>query len=82
VSVIGNCVAAERALRGWSQERLAALAGMNRSSLAHIERGRQPTLRSAYAIARALDKRVDELFVLDKHTTCLDDQLNTQSSTA
>jgi len=82
VSEIRNCVATERTLRGWSQERLAAVAGMNRSSLAHIERGRQPTLRSAYAIARALDKRVDELFVLDKHTACLDDQLNAQSSTA
>ena len=54
-----------------TQEELAELAGVNRSTLAHAEKGRTPTLYAGLAIAQALGTTVEYLFlpciVLDKH---------------
>jgi transcriptional regulator with XRE-family HTH domain len=48
--------------RGWSQEQLAAQAGLNRSYLGEIERGRaMPTLTTVAKLANALEIRLSSL---------------------
>lgn len=59
-------VAAQRRAQGWSQEELAARAGIPRSSLSAIEAERlTPSVTTALAVARALGCRVEELFRAD-----------------
>lgn len=54
-----------------TQEELAELAGVNRSTLAWAEKGRLPSLASALLIAQALGTTVEYLFLplvaLNKH---------------
>ena len=50
--------------RGWSQERLAERADMDRSYLAGIELGaRNPSLKALERLAHALDVPIRDLFV-------------------
>src|SRR5436190_15195075 len=56
-------LAARRAMRGWSQEELAARSGIPRSSVSAIEAGRlTPSVTAALAVAGALECSVEELF--------------------
>lgn len=56
-------VAALRQARGWSQAALAERAGLPRSSVAAIEcRQLVPSVTAALAVARALERDVEELF--------------------
>ncbi len=55
----------ERLRRGWSQEELAARAGLSRAAVSAAETGRAvPSAAAALALARALDRRVEDLFAL------------------
>ena len=52
-----------REQRGLTQQQLADLVGVNRSAIAHFEARRiKPSLPVAFAIARALNFTVEELF--------------------
>jgi len=58
----GRVVRTLRSARGWSQERLAEHADLNRTYLGEIERGRViPSLVSASKIASALGLRLSAL---------------------
>ncbi|HEY8765979.1 MAG TPA: helix-turn-helix transcriptional regulator [Dehalococcoidia bacterium] len=59
----GQRVRKLRLARGWSQERLALEAGLNRTYLGSLERGeRNVSLINIHRIAEALDVGVRELF--------------------
>jgi DNA-binding XRE family transcriptional regulator len=52
-----------RARKNLSQEDLAALVGVRRETIVHLEKGKyNPSLKLAYDIAKALDTTTDELF--------------------
>ncbi|MEM5434694.1 MULTISPECIES: helix-turn-helix domain-containing protein [Paraburkholderia] len=52
-----------RAERGWSQEELAARCALDRSFLAHVERGaRNISIDNIEKLAHALDVRIADLF--------------------
>jgi len=54
-----------RAEQEWSQEELARRVGVSRQTICAIEIGRyNPNLRLAFRIARAFDKRVEDVFLL------------------
>lgn len=58
----GEVVRRLRSERGWSQEKLAERADLNRSYLGEIERGDAvPSLHTAQKLAHALDTRLSEL---------------------
>jgi transcriptional regulator with XRE-family HTH domain len=58
----GNVVRQLREQRGWSQERLAGRAELNRSYMGEIERATaMPSLATAAKLARALDVPLSEL---------------------
>ena len=58
----GRAVRKLRSARGWSQERLAELADLNRTYLGEIERGVAiPSLASASKIASAFGLRLSVL---------------------
>jgi len=60
---LGNKVRLLRKERGWSQERLAHEANIERSYMGAIERGeRNPTLKKIYQISVALRVPARELF--------------------
>ena len=50
-----------RAERRWSQQKLADQVGCARNTIARIENGSQPTLRTALGIAQALGVDVELL---------------------
>lgn len=53
----------QRLARGWTQARLAELAGISRAEVSAIESGRLvPSVATALAIARALGTTVEQLF--------------------
>lgn len=53
---LGAILAKLRKEKGWTQEQLAEKSGVNRSSVAGIEKGKQGvSTHSLYAIAEALD---------------------------
>ncbi|HEX3047215.1 MAG TPA: helix-turn-helix domain-containing protein [Bacillota bacterium] len=52
-----------RISKGLTQEELAKLAGISRSTYVHIEHGKQPSLRSAMRIAKVLKHKVEEIFL-------------------
>lgn len=53
-----------RLLKGLTQEELAKLAGISRSTYVHIENGKQPSLKSAIGIAKVLKHKVEDIFCL------------------
>ena len=58
----GNVVRQLRQARGWSQERLAWRAELNRSYMGEIERARvTPSLSTAVKLAQALELPLSEL---------------------
>ncbi len=58
----GSVVRQLREQRGWSQERLAGRAELNRSYMGEIERATaMPSLATAAKLARALDVPLSEL---------------------
>jgi transcriptional regulator with XRE-family HTH domain len=62
-TTLGRRVRTLRLARGWSQERLAERADMDRSYLAGIELGaRNPSLKALEKLAGALSVRLAELF--------------------
>ncbi len=61
-----NDLAARRAERGWTQADLAERLGVSRQTVISIERGRfDPSLPLAFAIARAFERPIEELFSPD-----------------
>jgi putative transcriptional regulator len=52
-----------RISKGLTQEELAKLAGISRSTYVHIEHGNHPSLRSAMRIAKVLKHKVEEIFL-------------------
>ena len=62
-----NLIPYARQLRGWRQADLAARLGVNRITIANIEREtKNPSLAMAFRIAHELGQPVDELFNLDE----------------
>ncbi len=58
----GNVVRQHREARGWSQERLAGRAELNRSYMGEIERATaMPSLATAAKLALALEMPLSEL---------------------
>lgn len=58
-----------RAREDLTQEDLANLVDVRRETIGHIEHGRyNPSLTLAYLIARALNSRVEEVFIFDEQT--------------
>lgn len=54
--------------RGWSQEQLAAQAGLNRSYLGEVERGRAiPSLITVSKLAGALEIRLSTMIAHCEH---------------
>ncbi len=52
-----------RAQRNLTQEDLAKIVNVRRETITHLEKGKyNPSLKLAFAIAKALDVKVDELF--------------------
>ena len=63
VVALGRRVRALRDAKGWSQERLAERADMDRSYIAGIEVGtRNPSVKALERLAAALSVRISELF--------------------
>ena len=63
IAVLGRRVRALRDARGWSQERLAEEADLDRSYIAGIEVGsRNPSVKALERLASALSVRLSELF--------------------
>jgi transcriptional regulator with XRE-family HTH domain len=63
LKALGKRIRELRDAKGWSQERRAEAAYLDRSYLAGIERGlRNPSVRSLLKIAGALKVRIGELF--------------------
>lgn len=61
--VFGERVRDLRTSRGFSQERLAALAGLHRTYVGSVERGeRNISLDNIHALAHALGVKASELF--------------------
>lgn len=62
-AALGRRIAATRKDKGFTQEKLAAEAGLDRVAIAYIETGkREPKVKSVYKIAKALDVSLSELF--------------------
>jgi molybdate-binding protein/DNA-binding XRE family transcriptional regulator len=62
---VRNRVRARRLARGWSQEELAAQAGISRTGISAIETGRLvPSAVAVLSLARAFECQVEELFSL------------------
>ena len=53
-----------RAKRSWTQEQLANEVGVSRETISYLEKGKyNPSLKLAYAVAKALESSIDELFL-------------------
>ena len=66
---LNNHVRTCRIARGWSQDELAARAGISRAGVSSIETNRLvPSTSAALALASALDCRVEDLFQLASAT--------------
>lgn len=58
-----NKIAKYRHKLGWTQEQLGKQCGFSREKIAHLEcENREPKLRDAFRIARALGKKVEKVF--------------------
>ena len=63
VAALGRRVRSLRDAKGWSQERLAEQADLDRSYIAGIEVGaRNPSVKALERLATALSVRLSELF--------------------
>lgn len=63
MSALGRRVRSLRDAKGWSQERLAEQADLDRSYIAGIEVGaRNPSVKALERLAAALSVRISELF--------------------
>lgn len=63
LSVVGQEIRRLRLERGWSQDQLATVAGMDRTYITMVERGRQNlTMRALVGLATALDVSPQALF--------------------
>jgi putative transcriptional regulator len=63
-----NRVKELRAAQGWTQEQLAAAAGVSRQSINSIERNRYvPSLELALTFARIFHCSTDEIFQLEEN---------------
>ena len=61
-----NRLRVARAEKTLSQEQLALLAGVTRQTISSIETGQyNPSALLALVLARRLDKRVEDLFILE-----------------
>lgn len=61
---MGNKLKEARKVRGLTQEQVATLAGIDRSTYSHIERGsRDPSFKAASGIARVLGTHIEDLFL-------------------
>lgn len=61
-SAFGEAVRAARTARGWSQERLAAESGLDRTYISGLERGvRNPALSTQERVAKALGVTIGAL---------------------
>lgn len=65
--------------KGWSQEKVAQKADIHRCMYVMVEGGRIPNLRTAYKIAKALNARVEDIFLpsdvlKEKHTQTEEEQ--------
>ncbi|TLS35057.1 helix-turn-helix transcriptional regulator [Pseudalkalibacillus caeni] len=53
-----------RARKDMTQEELAAIVGIRRETISHLEKGKyNPSLKLAHDIAKALGGTIDELFI-------------------
>ena len=60
---IGKILANARKEKGYSQEDLAELTGIDRVAIGYIEQGRRkPTMTTVYKIALALNVKLSKLF--------------------
>lgn len=65
---VRNRVKTLRTRNGWTQERLAELAGVSRQSINSIERNRYvPSLPLALRFSRVFGCATDEIFQLEEH---------------
>lgn len=56
-----------RARKDWTQEELAKRVGVRRETIIYVERGEyNPSLRLAFAIARALNSKVEDVFSFEE----------------
>lgn len=63
---LARSLRAARARLGWSQERLAAIAGLDRSYVGDIERGEvSPTLQTLEKLSSALGMSASELIRIE-----------------
>lgn len=61
---MGDNIRAARKAKGYSQEKLAELSGLDRVSVGYIEQGRRsPRLSTLYAFASILDVNVRDFFI-------------------
>ncbi len=69
-------VRAARVEKGLSQAELAEAAGLTRQAVYSIESGHYlPNVTTALALARTLDRRVEDLFTIDSAATMIDGEL-------
>ena len=55
-----------RAQLGLTQEKLAEIVGVRRETIIFLEQGKyNPSLKLAYNIARALNARIEDIFIMD-----------------
>jgi molybdate-binding protein/DNA-binding XRE family transcriptional regulator len=67
---LNNCVRAHRLARRWSQEDLAARAGVSRAGISAIETGRfVPSAATALTLAAVFGCRVEDVFSLEAEKT-------------
>jgi putative transcriptional regulator len=63
-----------RAERDWSQAELATRLDVSRQTVNAIETGKyDPSLPLAFALARLFERRIEDLFFPDEHSTPGDD---------
>ena len=61
--ILKNRIREARTEKGLSQARLAAMVGVSRNTISSIETGQySPTAKLALILARALDRKFEELF--------------------
>ena len=60
--MVGKRIAKLREEKGWTQKRLAKIAGLSKSYIASIEEGKRPGIKAAAMIAEALGVEVTKLF--------------------